>query len=158
MSEAVPKKLLPQGMYAGKLDQQVRLKIPSDWANYFNSWEDKRLFCTSFDERNGLIYPMEVWQSNLDFLDNSEDTESSEVVTFTANKNGGTATMDPQNRLVFPANLRDALKLSEGQTIYLYCHRGHAEMLTEAGYQARTNITAPLAQSAADKMRKAGMK
>ena len=157
MPEEAPPSNAPQGMYSGKLDQQVRLKVPADWASFFNGLPDKRLFCTCLDGRIGLIFPMEVWLKNLKLLDSSPDTQAAKAVTFTANKNGGTVEMDPQNRVVLPQKMREVLKLADGQTLYLYSYRGHVEVLTEAAYQAEDIQSAPVVESSAQKMWAQGM-
>lgn len=138
----------PQGMYSGKLDQQVRLKVPADWANYFNRLPNKQLFCTCFDTRSGLIFPMDVWLGNLKLLDSAPDAKWAKSVQFAANKNGGTVEMDPQNRIVLPQKMREAMQLAEGQSLYLYSYRGHVEVLTEAAYQVEDTQSAGIAQSA----------
>jgi MraZ protein len=149
----------PQGFYSGKLDDRMRLKIPSEWARYFDCLRDKRLFCTSLDGRIARIYPIEVWMENVNLLDNyTEDPDVAETVIFTANRYGGTVEMDNQSRIVLPQRLRELLQLAEGQTLHIYASKGHAEVLTNAVFEEESGVRTPVAAEAMRKLKQAGLK
>jgi len=134
----------PAGMYACKLDDRARLKLPAVWAKYFEELGEKILFCTSLDRRIGHIYALSVWQENEAVLDELDDSELAERIRFNANDLGGTIEIDSQDRIVIPQKLREALGM-EG-TLQLYSSRGHIEVLTEAEYAARKDASTPSAR------------
>jgi MraZ protein len=135
---------LPSGMYACKLDDRARLKLPALLAKHYRELGQETLFCTSLDRQIGQIYTIPVWQEVEALLDDLEDTDRAERIRFTANDLGGTVEIDTQDRIVIPQKLRDALGM-EG-TLQLSASRGHVEVLTEAEYKARKEGSAPSAR------------
>jgi MraZ protein len=127
----------PRGIYAAKVDDKGRLKLPSDFHRYLTEIGATKVFMTSFDERIGRIYPIPVWKQVEALLNSAgEDAEDAEDLLFTANDLGGDVEMDPQGRVLVPAPLRKAMN-AENQTMWLEFQKGHINVFGEAVYQER---------------------
>jgi len=127
----------PRGIYPGKVDEKGRLKLPSDFQQYLNGFEDKRVFCTSFDERIARIYPISKWKEIETLLrESSDEAEAAEDIWFTAMDLGGDAEMDSVGRLVIPTELRRALKI-EDKPVFLEHFKGHINLFGEEIYNER---------------------
>lgn len=126
----------PLGMYVAKLDDKGRLKLPSDFQQYFADLKETKFFITSLDRRIGRIYTVSVWRQSAKFLAGSQGNPiKRRGAAFNAADLGGQSEIDGQGRLLVPAELRRALEL-DGQQVRLFVYKGHVELLNEKVYQS----------------------
>ena len=52
----------PRGIYPGRVDEKGRLKLPADFQQYLTAIGEKKVFCTTFDERIARLYPISKWK------------------------------------------------------------------------------------------------
>jgi MraZ protein len=148
----------PRGMYAAKLDDKGRLKLPAEFQRYLGGLPEKRLFVTSLDRRIATIYPIEVWKENEKFFENyTEDPETAENVAFTAADLGSEADMDGQGRIQFSTQLRRELDI-ENQQVRLQAYNRSIQVLSEAIYQARRARSAKSPETDLKLLQRAGLK
>ena len=127
----------PRGIYTGRIDAGGRLKLPADFQKYLTDIGEKKVFCTSFDERIGRLYPISKWKEIETMLkEPAEDAEAAEDLWFTAMALGGDAEMDPQGRLPIPVELRKALNITD-KTVFLEHYKGHINVFGEEIYEER---------------------
>lgn len=125
----------PRGIFASRLDDKGRIKLPAAFQQFLGTLREKKLFCTSFDRRIAQIYPIAVWRENEKFFENyREDPKTARMAAFNAADLGGEAEMDSQGRIVFPPELRRELGI-EDQPVRIFFHKGRIEVLSEAIYQ-----------------------
>lgn len=123
---------MPRGRYTGRLDEKGRLKLPADFASFFKTLPENKLFVTSLDRRIGQIYPIALWRENERFFETyTENTDALDNIMFNANDLGSDAEVDAQGRVTLNADLRKALDL-EGQDLHLQAVQGRVELRTEA--------------------------
>ena len=126
---------LPRGRYPGRLDDKARLKLPSDFIQFFRGLPESKLYLTSLDRRIAQLYPIAEWRVNEKFFDTfQEDPDAAENVAFNAADLGADVEMDAQGRIVVHPDLRRELGM-EGQELHLISYKGHVQILTEARYQ-----------------------
>ena len=58
----------PRGMYAARVDDKGRVKMPVDFQRYFEELAEGKFFITSLDRRIGQVYPLSVWRQNEEFF------------------------------------------------------------------------------------------
>jgi MraZ protein len=127
----------PRGIYSGRIDEKGRLKLPSDFQQFLTAIGEKKVFCTTFDERIARLYPISKWKETEALLkEPAEDAEAAEVLWFTAMDFGGDAEMDGQGRLVIPTELRRALNI-EDKPVFLEHYKGHINVFGEEVYAER---------------------
>ena len=133
-SDAKPLEL-PRGRYPGRLDDKARLKLPSDFIQFFKNLPESKLYLTSLDRRIAQLYPIAEWRANEKFFDAfQDDPEAAENIAFNAADLGADVEMDAQGRIVVHPDLRRELGM-EGQELHLISYKGHVQILTEARYQ-----------------------
>jgi len=121
-------------MFAAKLDDKGRLKLPVEFQRYLASLPDKKFFVTSLDRRIALVYPDTLWRENEKFFQAYKvDPKKASRVAFTANELGADSDIDQQGRLQFSTELRRELKI-ENQTVRLQAYKGHIRVMGEAMY------------------------
>jgi MraZ protein len=137
-SEATPTRTrveFPRGRYPGRLDDKGRLKLPSDFAQFFNSLPERKLYLTSLDRRIAQLYPIAEWRANEEFFDSfQDDPVAAQNIAFNAADLGADVEMDSQSRIVVHPDLRRELGM-EGQELHLIAYKGHLQILTEERYQ-----------------------
>jgi len=127
----------PRGIYPGRVDEKVRLKLPTDFQEFLKGLGELKVFATSFDERIARLYPISVWKEIENLLKNpGPDAEGAEHLWFTAMDLGGDAEMDDQGRLLMPSELRKTLNF-EKQQVYLEHYKGHINVFGETIYNER---------------------
>ncbi len=127
----------PRGIYPGRIDEKGRLKLPSDFQQFLTAIGEKKVFCTTFDERIARLYPISKWKEIEAMLkDPAEDAEAAEDLWFTAMDLGGDAEMDSQGRLVIPTELRRALKI-EDKPVFLEHYKNRINVFGEEVYAER---------------------
>lgn len=127
----------PRGSHEASVDAKGRLKLPSAFLKYLESFGDKRVFVTSLDARIVRIYPISVWKENEIFFESaSEDPDASADVAFVANHFGADAEPDAQGRVLLPTVLRRKLVL-EDQPVWMDCYRGRINVYGTEIYEER---------------------
>jgi len=125
----------PRGMYAARVDDKGRVKMPVDFQRYFAELGEGKFFITSLDRRIGQVYPLSVWRQNEEFFASRlGDPKKKRRVAFNANDLGGQAEFDAQGRLLFPAEMRRELGI-EGQPIRVYFFGRRVEVLSDKIYE-----------------------
>ena len=128
---------LPRGRYPGRLDEKGRLKLPADFAQFFNSLPESKLYLTSLDRRIATLYPIAEWRANEKFFDTFRaNPAAAKNILFNAQDLGADVEMDAQGRVLVHPDLRRELGL-EGQPLHLMAEKGHLQILTEPLYQER---------------------
>ncbi len=123
-------------MYAARLDEKGRLKLPVDFQKYLDIFREK-FFVTSLDRTTARIYPMHLWRENEALFESYRDDPTvAQNIAFTAAELGSEADMDAQGRILFSAELREALGIDQ-QQVRLYHYRGRIDVLSEAVFKAR---------------------
>lgn len=145
-------------MYAAKLDDKGRLKLPAEFQRYLASLPGKRYFVTSLDRRIATIYPMHLWEQNEKFFETfTEDPDAKENVQFNANDLGSEEEMDAQGRIPFSSQLRRELDI-EGQQVRLQAFNRSIQVLSDAIYQARRARSAQSPEADVKLLQRAGLK
>lgn len=145
-------------MYPARLDEKGRLKLPTVFQQYFNSFAESKLFITSLDGHTGQIYNIGAWRANESlFEEYREDPEALQDLLFIAQDLGAEAEMDAQGRVTVNSQLRQELDL-QGQELHLYSYKNHIQILTDAMYQARKLRARPKGTENLDKLERAGLK
>jgi DNA-binding transcriptional regulator/RsmH inhibitor MraZ len=145
-------------MYPARLDDKGRLKFPTVFQQFFNSFPEGKLFVTSLDGRIGQIYPISVWRKNEELFDQyRDDPDALQDLLFNAQDLGAETEMDSQGRITVNPELRQELDL-QGQELHLMAYKGRVEILTEAIYQERKLRARPKAADSIRKLEQAGMK
>jgi MraZ protein len=130
----------PLGIYPARVDEKGRLKLPADFQQYLNGVftqqaTERRVFITSVDLRTVRIYPLSVWKSNENLLEQeTDDPETAADIAFLAKDLGGSSELDSQGRVLIPAVLRQLLNL-ESQPVHLDFYKGRISVLTEEVYR-----------------------
>jgi len=144
-------------MYAVRLDDRGRLKLPADFQKYLDIFREK-YFVTSLDRRTARIYPMHLWRQNEALFEAYHDDPTvSQNVAFTAAELGSEAEMDAQGRILFSAELREALGIDQ-QQVRLYHHRGRIDVLSEAVFKARQQQASASPEEDLRKLEQAGLR
>jgi MraZ protein len=133
---------LPRGRYAGRLDDKARLKLPSDFIQFFRGLPESKLYLTSLDRRIAQLYPIAEWRANEKFFDAfQDDPDAAENIAFNAADLGADVEMDAQGRIIIHPDLRRELGM-EGQELHLIAYKGHVQILTETVYQEQKSRAA----------------
>lgn len=128
---------LPRGRYPGRLDDKGRLKLPVDFAQFFNSLPERKLHLTSLDRRIATLYPIAEWRANEKFFDTfTKNPAAAKNILFNARDLGADVEMDGQGRITVHPDLRRELGM-EDQPLHLMAEKGHVQILTEPLYQER---------------------
>jgi MraZ protein len=148
----------PLGMYPVRIDAQGRLKLPSDFQQYFSKVGQNKFFITSLDRRIGYLYPSAVWRENLKFFAAyRDDPATARAIKFNSTDLGREVEVDSQWRLMLPEKLRGALGL-ENQTIQLYAVDARFEFLNEQVYQETIQISTAVGPDGVNKLQREGLK
>jgi len=144
-------------MYTARMDDRGRLKLPADFQKYLDIFREK-YFVTSLDRRTARIYPMHLWRQNEALFESYHDDPTiSQNVAFTAAELGSEAELDNQGRILFSAELREALGIDQ-QPVRLYHHRGRIDVLSEAVFKARQQQAAASPEEDLRKLEQAGLR
>ena len=150
--------LPPLGMYPARLDDKGRLKLPTVFQQYFNSFPEGKLFITSLDARIGQIYSISAWRANEQLFEQyTDDPEALQDLLFNAQDLGAEAEMDAQGRVTVNSQLRQELNL-QGQELHLFAYKNHVQILTEELYKERRDRARPKGRDNMEKLEKAGLK
>jgi MraZ protein len=148
----------PLGMYAARVDEKGRIKLPSDFQQFFADLGERKFFITSLDRRIAQIYPISVWRENEKFLAGyRDDPRTARNVAFNAADLGGQAEIDGQGRLLVPAELRRELAI-ENQPVRLYAYHERIEVLSDRIYEERKREAMQTAADDVTKLEAAGLK
>lgn len=135
----------PRGIYTARVDDKGRLKLPADFLQYLTDVGSTKVFVTSFDERIARIYPIPLWKDIEKGL--NARGRNGKMMLFTANDLGGDAELDPQGRLLIPAELRRALKVENDQ-VRLQYEKGAIHFFSSAVYEERRRAAAAVREEA----------
>jgi len=127
----------PQGVPQASVDDKGRLKLPVEFAQYLEAFGGKKLFITTLDKRQGRIYPMSVWQSNLNVLRASPDKQRAQRTQFEAKVNGDLVEIDEGNRVLLPAAMRKLLGITGKDHVWLDAFNGRVNLVTKQVYEER---------------------
>lgn len=128
---------IPRGRYPGRLDDKGRLKLPADFAQFFNSLPENKLYLTSLDRHTATLYPIAEWRENEKFFDQfRKSPAAAKNILFNARDLGADVEMDAQGRILVHPDLRRELAM-ENTPLHLMAEKGHVQILTEAQYQER---------------------
>jgi MraZ protein len=145
-------------MYPARLDDKGRLKLPTVFQQYFNTFPESKLFITSLDGRIGQIYSISAWRANEEILEQyTEDPDALQDLLFNAQDLGAEAEMDAQGRVTVNSQLRQELNL-QGQELHLFAYKNHVQILTEELYKERRERARPNGRDNLGKLEKAGLK
>jgi DNA-binding transcriptional regulator/RsmH inhibitor MraZ len=128
----------PLSIAQASVDDKGRLKLPSELKAFLETTQTKKFFITTLDKQLGRIYPMELWQQNLQLMQaQKENAKAAERVAFMAKVYGGEAAIDGSGRLLLPTKLRETLGLQEKQPVWLDVYKGRVTLLTQSVYDER---------------------
>jgi len=147
----------PLGMYPGRLDDRGRVKLPSNFQQYFSASGKTRFFVTSLDRRIAQIYTISAWRETEKWLANYRgDPEAARNIAFNAADLGAEADIDSQGRILFSSDLRRELGI-ENQPVRLYAYRTRIEVLSDKIYQERKGHASANAAKDLTTLEQAGM-
>lgn len=113
------------------------MKLSVEVLDYFRRELDKDIFITTIVPGIASMYPMQVWQQNLDLISREqEDPEAAEAVEFWANAHGATTQVDVQGRILVPMVLRQMLELDE-EALVLVPARNRIDIYKQSQFEAR---------------------
>ena len=148
----------PRGGHSTKLDDKSRLKLPTAFHEFFDSFPDRRLFVTSFDGRIAQLYPMSVWEENERLFQNyTDDPEALNHFSFAAQALGTEVEIDGQSRVSFSSILRNQLGLLPGTEVHLIAHKRRVKVLPGPVFQEMLAKSFGRSSSDEENLQKAGM-
>lgn len=149
---------MPRGRFNGRLDDKARLKLPTAYAQFFNSLPEKKLFLTSLDRHIASLYPIAEWRVNEKFFDQYHaNPPAAETILFNAQDLGADVEMDAQNRITVHPDLRRELHL-ENTELHLMAVKGHIEIYTDALYREMRSRSAHASAEDLRAMKQAGLR
>ena len=149
---------LPRGRFPGRLDDKGRLKLPTAFAQFFNSLAESKLYLTSLDRNTAQLYPIAEWRANEKFFNSFHANPSAaKNILFNAQDLGADVEADNQGRITVHPDLRRELGM-EGQELHLMAVKGHVEILTEARYQERKRKALERTEADLDALEMAGLR
>lgn len=129
----------PRGTLSARVDEKGRLKLPAALTQYLEAVGDRKVFITTLNLSNALIYPISVWKETERILSESgEHAKARAHVAMVANHYGEDAEIDGQGRVVLPTNLRRELEF-EKDDVWLLCFKGRIEVYGSKVYAERLN-------------------
>ena len=157
-SEETPQVRPPLGMYAARVDEKGRVKLPVDFQQYLAKLGETQFFITSLDRRIASIYTIPGWRQVETFLENyPADPDMADDVAFNGADLGGQAELDNQGRLLVPAELRRELGI-ENQPVRLKAFGARIDILSDQMYEERKQRGKAAGSAAVTALLKAGLK
>ena len=148
----------PHSIAQAKVDEKGRLKLPSEFLEWLKKSNVLNVFITTLDKRTVRIYPIPVWKSTLNLLENAgENARAAADLALIAKVYGGDADIDSQGRLLMPAALRTLLEL-ESQPVFLGCHAGRIDVATKRVHEARMQVAESNLDEKLETLEKMGLK
>lgn len=127
----------PRGFLSARVDDKGRLKLPAAIAQYLVGLGEQHVFITTLNGSTARIYPISAWRHTESMLEEAgEDAAEREDVAFVAYHFGADSDIDPQGRVLFPAELRRALKL-ENEQVFLRCFKQRIDVIGREVYEQR---------------------
>ncbi|MCU0229350.1 MAG: MraZ N-terminal domain containing protein [Bryobacterales bacterium] len=119
------------------------MQFAAEIVDYIKREPDSRIFVTSVIPDLASMYPMRIWQHNLDrILQEMESPEEAEEYEFWANSHGACTSMDNLGRVVIPAKLRQMLSL-DGEQLILVPARSRLDVYKQFQFDEREQQLAP---------------
>jgi MraZ protein len=128
----------PLSIAQARVDDKGRLKLPAEFAGYLKDIGVNKVFVTTVDLELVRIYPTSLWNANEILAENAgELKEDVDDLVYLAKFYGGNSDIDPQGRVLIPAELRKELSL-ESQPVWIDCQRnGRMTVATKSVHEAR---------------------
>jgi MraZ protein len=102
----------PHSILSAKIDDKMRLKLPSEFWDWCKKSSIVNVFITTFDKKTVRIYPISLWKSTLNLLESpGEHAKAGADLARIAKFYGGDGEIDGQGRLLLPSTLRTMLGL-----------------------------------------------
>jgi MraZ protein len=138
----------PHSIAQASVDDKGRLKMPSEFLDYLETLNVKKVFITTFDRRTARIYPLSVWKENERLFGAAgPNASAASRLAFQARVYGGDAEIDKSGRILVPAKLREELNL-EKQPVWLEVHNDRINVMNRSVYDER--LQQAMAHNAAD--------
>lgn len=145
------------GHWNARLDDKGRIKLAAEIVSHFSKETDRRIFITSILSGIPSIYPMRVWQQNLQILgQRSEDPDDHNDLEFWANSVGGNSEIDQQGRLLIPADIRSAFTLDEEQLVLVPAQE-RIDVYKLSQFEARRKAVAERLEEARKALQRKGL-
>lgn len=147
----------PRGMTPARVEPKGRLRLPDPVVSYLKKFGDVPVFITSLDGVTARIYPLPVWEHNEKLLQESGPNSSeSNHIYFLAMLYGQECSIDPNNRVILPTNLRRDLEL-EGKEVWLDCMKGRVTILNDSQMKAKFEAARKAAPAALESLESKGL-
>ncbi len=131
------------GHWPAKLDSKGRMQFAAEIVDYIKREPDSRIFVTTVIPDLASMYPMRIWQHNLErILQEMENPEEAEEYEFWANSHGACTSMDSLGRVVIPAKLRQTLSL-DGEQLVLIPARSRLDIYKQQQFEEKEKHVAP---------------
>lgn len=120
------------------------MQLAAEVVDFFKREPDPRIFVTTVVSDLASLYPMRVWQQNLDrLLQENENPEAAEAFEFWANSHGASTSMDALGRLLIPVKLRQMFGL-DGEPLVLVPSRDRIDIYKLPQFEERERQLAPM--------------
>lgn len=131
------------------VDDKGRLKIPTDALE--RSTDGLKVFITAPDLREIRVYPIHVWEHNLNLLGNaSGNAAAAQRFSRLARARGGDGVVDSSGRVLLPAELRKLMGFDKDPVpVMVELFDGRLNVVTKKVYEEELAIA--VANMAADK-------
>jgi MraZ protein len=127
----------PRGFLTARVDEKGRLKLPAAIAQYLAAAGEQKVFITTLNASTARIYPISAWRETEKMLEQAgDDADVREDIAFIAYHFGADSEIDPQGRVLMPAELRRELKL-ENEQVYLRCFKQRIDVIGREVYERR---------------------
>ena len=147
----------PLGFHEAKLDDKGRIKLPTDFQQFFAAMGVSQLFVTTLDCLIASIYTIPAWRETEAFLENSGEPEKADLALFNGNYYGAKSDVDTQGRLLVSAKLRRQLGI-ENQTVQLKAYGKRVDIFSDAMCAERREAARTGGRQAVLDLRKVGLK
>ena len=148
----------PLGFHEAKLDDKGRIKLPTDFQQFFAAMGVSQFFVTSLDCLIASIYTISAWRETEAFLEDCPaEPEKADLALFNGNYYGATSDLDTQGRLLLPAKLRRQLGI-ENQAVQLKAYGKRVDIFSESMCSERREAGKLGGRQAVLDLRKVGLK
>lgn len=98
-----------RGSYKARVDDRSRLKVPAEFRRVMQDTWGSELFVTSFNGRDVLVFPLAVWEQELErrLLSLPPTDPGRRAIQKIVNYFGQSQSMDSQGRVVMPSPLKE---------------------------------------------------
>lgn len=133
---SVPQVEFPRSTAKARIDDKGRIKLSAEYAHYFESLAEQKVFVTSLDRSIAEIFPIAKWRLMEDYFEEKESNPEVYAASKNATLLGAECSVDGQGRVTIHAELRRALKL-DGQELHLQPYRrSRIQILSKEAFDA----------------------